>query len=197
MANNDGFFKGFLLGGIIGGFVGLMLAPKTGKEFREELSEESQEEVLDNLRYVNLDCLWDSFVADDLNLISCELIDFNLRQGGYCKLSVDSHYRTAYKILKQHGANCDTYKIAQEFIKAWDRAVKEHSDGVKVDQVCVERESKFDLIANRLEKKFQRDLENCYLNLLRKEYEYLVSDEAIKQTINLNDYEFYADGEIC
>ena len=37
---------------------------------------------------------------------------------------------------------------------------------------------------------------NDYLSLLSNEYEYLISDEAIKETITANEYEFYENGKL-
>lgn len=41
-----------------------------------------------------------------------------------------------------------------------------------------------------------RDLEHCYLTMLRNEYEYQTSEEQIKESIRANEYEFTEDGSL-
>lgn len=41
-----------------------------------------------------------------------------------------------------------------------------------------------------------RDLEHCYVTMLREEYEYQTSEESIKESIRANEYEFTEHGVI-
>jgi hypothetical protein len=47
-----------------------------------------------------------------------------------------------------------------------------------------------------VERDFQKALLEDYLVILRKEYEYLTSEEAIKETIKANDWRFSAGGKL-
>lgn len=66
-------------------------------------------------------------------------------------------------ILRDHGQECETYKVAMEYSSRED---------------------------------LQRWLGNAYLNMLEKEHDYRISDEAVKETLIANEYEFLANGEI-
>lgn len=47
-----------------------------------------------------------------------------------------------------------------------------------------------------LDAAFARALSEEYLSILRQEYDYQTSEEAIKGTIEANDYDFTEDGKI-
>ena len=47
-----------------------------------------------------------------------------------------------------------------------------------------------------LEEDFNKSLAGDYLKMLKDEYEYQSSEEAIIETIEANEYEFTADGEL-
>ena len=97
----------------------------------------------------------------------------NMIHGNLLESCVD----VAKLIFKNHGQNCDTYKLAKEFIK---------------DRHNAKNENEIESIEND----FEYQLKEEYLSILRKEYEYLTSEEAIKWTIDANEYEFTIDGKI-
>lgn len=80
-------------------------------------------------------------------------------------------------ILEQHGKDCDTYKLAQEFYK--DR----HNGYTKK-------------LGEDYRKEFFQKLAEEYLSMLRKEAEYMQSTEYLEQGIEANDYDFTEDGAI-
>ena len=43
---------------------------------------------------------------------------------------------------------------------------------------------------------FKKDLQAEYASILQREYEYLTSEEAIRNTIEANEYEFDIDGKL-
>jgi hypothetical protein len=47
-----------------------------------------------------------------------------------------------------------------------------------------------------LDNEFKKSIEEDYRRLLSKEYDYLTSAEAIKETIEANDYEFLSTGKM-
>lgn len=134
----------------------------------DELSEEAKERALDSLRNVNFERDWWDVVYEDAKNIGLEIIDFDL-EGNACngKL-VESMTVVADNILREHGESCDTYEIAVDY-----KGEPDDFEGI-----------------------FLIELLRCYLGMLKKEYEYLTSTQAIVDTINANEYEFTEDGKI-
>jgi len=134
-----------------------------------ELPEETKQKAIENLRYINVDYRWWDFIYDDAESIGLNITEFDeYRIKGYI---IESGEDTAINILREHGKETDTYNTAREFVT--DLGVSD------------EREDEF-LYA----------LLEDYRVMLNKEYEYLTSEEAIIETIKINDYEFTADGKI-
>ena len=71
--------------------------------------------------------------------------------------------------MKSHGKTCDTYQTVLEY----------------------------DLRKNDVEDDLLYSLLQDYLSMLRKEYEYLTSEQAIIETIEANDYTFDINGNIA
>lgn len=88
------------------------------------------------------------------------------------------------------------YKTAQSFLTEWDNLVAKYSDGINTDRVSEDNENEFDNDADELESEYFNLLLEDYRIMLNKEYEYLTSDEVIKETIEANEYEFTEDGKL-
>ena len=111
---------------------------------------------------------WWEFIEEDLNEIGLTLVEFDLGRGSFCRLEVkeDLHH-TAKQILEHHGKECDTYISAEQYIND-------------------------DLDA----KEFLHELQEEYRIMLEKEYEYLCSEEYIKELCEINEHEFDENGNI-
>ena len=92
--------------------------------------------------------------------------------------------------MSEHGNQCETYKTAFNFLNERDTLVRKFSDGINFDVVTEENAHEFDQECDELEEQFLEDLLSDYADILQKQYEYLYSDEAIKETIEANGYEF-------
>lgn len=160
-----------------------------------ELSEKSKEKVIEKFSNINVDHEWWESTYDDAENIGLKLTGFDLDRGSYCKGEfIDSANETANKILKEHGENCGTYKTAAGFLDNWKELVKKYSDGVNTDRVSEGKEYEFDQEADELESQFLKALLNDYLTMLRDGYEYLTGRDAVIEMIDVNEYEFTADG---
>jgi hypothetical protein len=148
----------------------------------EELTKEQQQKAIDNLYDINIDHDWWDFVYEDAKTIGCEIRGFDIDRGSFCELKMNYPESTARNILENHGKNCDTFKLAEEFLKDCERN-GHHLLGQFEDWEDIERE-------------FKRAIAEEYLSMLRREYEYLTSEEAIKETIECNEYEFTEEGKI-
>lgn len=138
-----------------------------------ELSEKSQEKVLNELHDINVDYSWWDFIYEDAKDIGLEITEFDIDRGNYLEgHALLSIHDIVQLIIDNHGKNTDTYKLALDYYKS-KRAGCPYA-----------------------KKDFIYQLRKCYLSILRKEYEYLVSEEAIIETINTNGYDFTENGKL-
>jgi hypothetical protein len=160
----------------------------------DELSEEAQDKALDSLRDINLHFDWWDGVYYDADNIGLKITGFDLDRNRHATGNfVNSAAYTADRILTEHGNQCDTYELADKFKTEHDRLSDLSDELSKTDKW--DNMAKVDGELTDLENEFLADLLECYASMLQREYEYLYSDEAIKETIMANSYEFTEDGE--
>jgi hypothetical protein len=163
-----------------------------------ELSEDAKEKAIKNLWDINVDFEWWEFTYSDAAEIGLKIQGFDIDRGSYLKGSfTKACTEVADLILSNHGEGCDTFKLATEFLKDRAALVAKYSDGVKTSIVSEENVYDFDQECDELEEEFDRALKEEYLCILRKEYEYQTSEEAIIETIEANGYEFTEEGELA
>jgi len=161
-----------------------------------ELPVESQQKALEKLYDINVGYEWWEFIYEDATNVGFIIKGFD--EAYYIEKSMfkDSHERTADRILENHGETSDTFKAAAEFLKERDALVEKLSNGLDKNRVTEDNNDEFDACIGDLEYEFQQSLESSYREILRKEYEYLISNEAIIESIEANDYDFTIDGKI-
>jgi hypothetical protein len=138
-----------------------------------ELSDDAKEIVLQDLSDINVDHFdwWDSIYEDAKN-IGLKLTGFGFGRGRYCNGEwIGDPTEVAENIIREHGVDCETYKHAEAFLKGEDDSI----------------------LSNDY---FLHDLLEDYRLMLQEEYEYLISEEAIIEAIEANDYEFTEDGRL-
>ncbi len=161
----------------------------------EELAEKIQKKVLAENYGINTEYNWWDGTYEDAARIGLKIEGFDLDRPNYCNGKLTKEfYEVRQLIKKEHGEECDTFKLAVEYGTKWDNLVHQHSDGKDTERVSEENAEKFDILADELEEEFKNALLNDYKKILRDEYQYLNSDEAIKETIQANEYEYHADG---
>lgn len=137
----------------------------------DELAEEAQQKALEEFSNINIDYEWWEATFEDAKTIGLKLTGFNIgvsASGEFLCTSED----VANAIINEHGGMCETYKTAKEFLG--QKHIENYSEA------CSE---------------FKQSLLEDYRTILSKEYDYLTSEEAIKETIEANDYEFTAEGK--
>ncbi len=153
-----------------------------------ELSEEAQQKAINKLSNINVDCQWwDSIYMDSENIgLKITSFDLDRNRNAKGKFLVSSK-DVAQNILNEHGENCSTYKTAKNFLNDYSPLFAEYSlnDSLEYEYKILD-----------LEEAFLENLLEDYSILLQNESEYLQSDEAIKETIEANNYEFTKDGEM-
>tara|TARA_R110002012_G_scaffold89292_1_gene219381 strand:+ start:60 stop:521 length:462 start_codon:yes stop_codon:yes gene_type:complete len=141
----------------------------------EELDEQTKEKAIDNYRYIGVeDNFWWEYIKEDLISVGIELRSFDIERGSFAKIYLKDFSETCDLILKWHGENCETYKIAERYIK-------EYND-IQYDE--------------DLDKEYEKEFSEEVLSMLRREFEYMTSDEYIIDMFDANEYEFTDQGKL-
>jgi hypothetical protein len=147
-----------------------------------ELSEEAKKKAINNLRDINVKDDWWEPVYYDAKQVGITICDFDIYRGYFDVKIDDNDIDTAVDlILKNHGESTATYKAAMRYREEWNKLVEQYADDAYDHH-------------EDLADEFKVDTGDCYLAMLRDQYEYLISDEAIIDTIEVNEYDFYEDG---
>ena len=168
----------------------------------KELDEQTKKKAIDNYRYVSVehDNWWD-FVKEDLISVGIELRSFDIERGSFAEIHLEDFYETCELILKSHGENCETYKIAERYIKEYD-SIKDKMDNLE----CIENDDSDEEHLNKLmqldkdledlDEEYQKEFSEEVLSMLRREYEYMTSDEYTIEIFEANEYEFTDQGKL-
>lgn len=160
----------------------------------DELNETAKVAALEKLHDLNTDHDWWCFVYDDAKCVGIEIIGFDIDRGNYCDGKfIDDAISCADAIIKEHGSYSPTYKLAKQFQTDRDKII---DDAPRDEDGEFRDEAEVDDNLDDIENEFLVDIKEEYLGLLRLEYEYKTSDEAITETIEANEYEFTANGEM-
>jgi hypothetical protein len=157
-----------------------------------ELNDEQKEKVIENYCDINIDHDWWDSIYDDAKTIGLELAGFDIDMGSYCEGKfVATARECAEKILTEHGEKCETYKTAEAYLKERND-IEQHSTIDEWGGFDDKTEDELEI----LRYEFLKSLLEDYLAMLRHEFEYLTSKQAIIETIETNDYNFTEDGRI-
>jgi len=148
-----------------------------------ELSEQGKAKAIQGLSDINVGFDWWQYTYLDAKNVGININNFELDRD--IDIGLYDCLETAQKILTDHGPTCDTYKNAEQFIEDIDKLVDDEEEN---EDFCEQKEE--------LEDNFKKALEEDYLSMLRNEYEHRTSKEAIIETIEANECEFTADGEL-
>jgi hypothetical protein len=83
-----------------------------------ELSKEAKEKARENFREACADYEWWEFIYKDAENVGITIKLFDLYRRNIEIQFESSAKDTALKILREHGATCDTYDEARKYIKA-------------------------------------------------------------------------------
>jgi len=159
-----------------------------------ELSEKSQQYAIDTNYTINVDYEWWKFVYEDMKTVFLKCSEFDTDRGSKCILTfMESAENTAHLIEDNHSESCDTYVEAKDYLSKRGLLI---NDAPKDENGDFESEYDLDNDLDSLDLEFLHNLQECYLIMLKKEYEYLISKESIKESIICNEYDFTIGGEI-
>lgn len=153
----------------------------------EELSPEAQQKTIKELWDLNVDHEWWDMTYEDAKTIGLKIDGFDIGRGN--NIDTEMLYggsEVAEGIIEEHGEGCQTYVIAKKHEQLFKDLDKKYADNEELTDF---EEESFELDSD-----FKEELQAEYLNMLHRESEYLMSEEAIKQTIVSNEYEFTVEG---
>ena len=152
----------------------------------DELDKQTQEKVIENYRYINVeDSSWYYWIQEDFSRLGLEIQEFNLDRGNYAKIYIDNFEDTSKNIIEYFGDSVLIKQTAKNYLDEFNKIqanFKEDED--------IERE--LEILDEEYEKEYSEDI----LSYLRANYEYEISDQAIIETIEANDYDFTNNGKI-
>jgi hypothetical protein len=155
--------------------------PKKGRTVKikvyqfDELDEKAQQKALEHFYDINVDYEWWEWMYEDAERAGIKITSFDIDRREINGEFTDSATIVAEKIMEDHGPDSETYKIAKKFMEDYDALPEEES-------------------TDELENEFQSEILEEYLDMLRKEYEYKTSKEAIIETIKAKELKFREDG---
>lgn len=149
-----------------------------------ELPEDIKQKVIANNHDINTDYNWWESIYEDASHIGLKTTEFDLSYRQSISTDpMDSCENIAKLIMKEHGIECETYKIAEKYLTAFNSLRDNHPN-----------DDDYDTALEALDEQFITEISRQYWLTLRQEYEYRTSDEAISDTLIANECEFLANG---
>ena len=157
-----------------------------------ELSEESKANAIEKLSDINVDYDWWDCTYEDAKMIAIDIKGFDIGRGSYCEIEVDDCQDSAKLIIVNHGECCNSFKSAKDFLETSAKLTnlldEDEDNEYKIEAI--------EELLESLEDVFKKELSEYYLNDLRVDYDYRLSDEAVIEAIENNNYEFLENGEM-
>jgi hypothetical protein len=157
-----------------------------------ELSDDAKEKARDWYREGALDYDWWESTYEDARRIGLRITAFDLDRRRQAYGDFDKYAEhCAQLIIKEHGVDCETFRSAMEFMDERARLVVKYSDPDSSNGLTYEG----DKALEDCDKVFLKSILEDYSIILQKEYEYLLSDEAVDDSIQCNGYTFTESGK--
>ena len=156
----------------------------------EELDKQTKEKVIENYRYINVeDMNWWEFVQYNLkDFYNIELLEFNLDRGYSVNINIKSElFEVCENIIREKTYFHFILSEAKSYVEKYN----EIQSNNKEDEVIEQLVEQLDYESN-----IEKHIENSILKSLNCEWEYCISDEAVIDTIEANDYDFTINGKI-
>ena len=167
----------------------------------KELDGQTKEKAIQNNYHIAVQDDWHDFIKYDLKEIGIELRSFDVYTGSFAEIHIDYFFETCQKIIETHGGNCETYKIAERYIKEYN-SIQEKIDALNdydtddTDDEYHDKTMQCDEDLDDLDNEYQKEFSEEVLSMLRKKYEHMTSEECLIEMFESNEYEFTAEGEM-
>tara|TARA_R100000742_G_C4186970_1_gene20269 strand:+ start:56 stop:550 length:495 start_codon:yes stop_codon:yes gene_type:complete len=152
----------------------------------EELDEQTREKVIENYRYINVDdTFWYDWIKDDFYRLGLEIQEFDIGRGNYAKIYIDNFEDTSKNIIKEFGDSVLIKQTAKNYIDEYNKIQANYKEDEDIER-------ELEILDEEYEKEYSEDI----LSYLRANYEWEITDEAVINTIEANDYDFTTEGKI-
>ena len=133
---------------------------------------------------------WDS-TYEDAKMSGLEITGFDLDRSKHAEGKIEnvSHKQCAKLILENHGDQCKTYNTALTFLAQY---VLEETNTSAADEGWGELAEGLQDLCDQ----FLKDILSNYADMLQSEYEYLASDKAANEALEIGCYSFDEDGNV-
>jgi hypothetical protein len=151
----------------------------------EELDKQTREKVIENYRFINVeDTFWYDWIKDDFNRLGLEIQEFDLNRN-YVKIYIENFEDTSNYIIEEFGDSVAIKQTAKNYLKELEEIVSNFKEDEDIDREF-----------ENLDEKYQHEFKADILSYLRSNYKWEISDEAVINTIEANDYDFTTNGKI-
>lgn len=155
----------------------------------EELSEDAKDIARQWWREGSCHDDWWENTYEDAARVYLKIANFDIDRGTI-KGHLTSTFRESLKAVhKEHGEKTATFKLAHSYFLKIEKLRAKYLD----EETDYDQSDEYE----ELLKQYTKDLLEEYLSLLRKEYEYINSDEYVDEAIIGNEYEFHETGVIA
>jgi len=167
----------------------------------DELDERAQEKALELFWDLNVDYDWWDTTYRDAASIGLRITGFDFDHRNTISGKLTDYMLDSCKLIREnHGRECETFKTAKDYLNQYIAAFvkwREIEQSSEVDDefenwkpIDFLEEFKWTDEAREIEEEYRKALLEDYLSILREEYDYLTSEENIKESIRANDYLF-------
>lgn len=159
-----------------------------------ELNDTAKERAREWYRSGALDYEWWDCLFDDAKEVGLKLTGFGLERDRHADGKfINGALECAHNIIDNHGVDTDTRKTAEAYLAERDGIV---DNAPRDENGDFEDERELDGALDDCDDEFLRALLEDYGVMLQHEYEYLLSDAQVDESIESNGYEFDEDGRI-
>ena len=159
----------------------------------DELSDLAKEVAILAYSDINVFDEWWDCEFEDAKTIGLKITSFDLNPISCTGEWIGDAEEAAASVMEHHGEACETYKTAWEFQNAISvqGSIFEAQDAFDADYEEFNESDQYKEMCSE----FLTDLCGDYGTMLSKQHDYLTGEEAIKDTIEANEWEFTEDGE--
>jgi hypothetical protein len=163
----------------------------------EELSAEAKENAIERNRTMNVEHDWWDCTCESMKEVGVEINSFDIYYRNI-NIKIEDSEHTASKTIEYYGEGMEVVEISKRFIADRDALIKRLGEGNDIAGYSVKEEfiDEYDEEIEYLEEEYIKEMSEEILTWLRDEYEYLLTDEAVAETLIANDYEFTEEGQI-
>lgn len=157
-------------------------------EFKE-LSPDTQEQIINNWE---LYPSWYDSTYEDAENIALKITEFDIDRNTINGEFTLSPFQCATLITDNHGKTCNTFLFADGYLASYAEISTRDANNDLTAEEC----NLMDKDLEDLGEEFLHYLLKEYLQMLKSDYDYQTSREAIVETIEANNYEFTEAGKM-